>query len=552
MEFKEEIIKLLKKRTKLDEIKLEVPPSENLGDYSFPCFDLAKTLKKDPNKIAKELSEKIRSKNFRTENKGPYLNFFIDKNKLTKEVLNKILREKERYGSENIGKGKIVVIDMSSPNIAKPFGIGHLRSTIIGDVVRNLHVFLGYKVFRINHLGDWGTQFGKLIFAYKKWGNRKKLVKDPIKYLLGLYIKGNKEEYEEEGRRWFKKLEEGDKEALKLWKEFRELSLREFKKIYDLLNVNFESYAGEAFYNDKLNDAIKILQKRGIVTESEGALIVDLTQYGMPPLLLKKSDGATLYATRDIAAALYRKEKYKFSVAVYEVGSEQKLYFKQLFKTLEIAGFEWANKMVHVDHGLYLGEDGKKLSTRKGKVIFMEDILNEGVNKTKKIIQAKNPKLKNKDDISIKVAVSAIKYGDLKNDRTKDVIFNWDKFLDFNGETGPYIQYAHVRACSVLRKCKLVKDVDLSLLKEKSEIELVRHLKDFNDIVKSAAFEYKPHILAKYVYELAQKFNDFYEKVQILKSEEKIREARLVLVFSVRQVLKNGLNLLGIDALDEM
>jgi len=541
-EIKKELKRVLNRN-----VDLEIPKSPSLGDYAFPTFSLSKEFKKDPNEIAIELSKEVKG-DFRVEVRGGYLNFFVDKDKLAKETLSKVLKEKTKYGSTNLGGKKVIVIDMSSPNIAKPFGIGHLRSTIIGDALRNLYTFLGYRVVRINHLGDWGTQFGKLIFGYKKWGNIKRLLNDSIKYMLDLYVKSNKEAYEEEGRIWFKRLENGDKEALKLWKQFRELSLKEFKKIYRVLNVNFESYSGEAFYNDKLEETIKLLQNKCIVSESDGALIVDLKKYGMPPLLLRKSDGTTLYATRDIAAALYRKKKYRFSKAIYEVGSEQKLYFQQLFKTLEIAGFEWAKDLIHVDHGLYLGEDGRKFSTRKGKIVFMEDVLTEGINKAEKIIKEKNPKLENKEKIAEKIAVGAIKYGDLKNDRINDVIFSWNKFLDFNGETGPYIQYAYVRACSILKSAKLKMKIDYSLLNKKSEIELIKHLNEFPQIVKKAALEYKPHIVAKYVYDLAKIFNDFYEKIPVLKAENKLKNTRLALVFCVRQVLENGLNLLGIEA----
>ena len=546
LEIKKELERVLKRN-----IELEVPQNSALGDYAFPCFSLSKEFKKNPKDIAIELAGQIRG-DFRVEANNGYVNFFVNKNKLIKEVLAKILKEKNKYGGSDAGKGKVVIIDMSSPNIAKPFGIGHLRSTIIGDAIRNLYVFLGYKVVRINYLGDWGTQFGKLIFAYKKWGDKKQLVKDPIRYLLKLYVKSNKEEYENDGREWFKELENGNKEALSLWKQFRILSLKEFKKIYKILNVKFESYHGEAFYNDKLDDVVNLLQKKELLIESEGALIVDLKKYGMPPLLIQKSDGTTLYATRDIAAVLYRKAKYDFNKAFYEVGSEQKLYFRQLFKVLELIGFAWAKDCVHVDHGLYLGEDGRKFSTREGKVVFMDDILQDGIAKARKTIEEKNPRLKDKKNTAQKIAVGAIKYGDLKNDRVKDVIFNWEKFLDFNGETGPYIQYAHVRACGVLRKGRLKRNIDYLSLKDDCELELVKHLRVFSMIVKKTAEEYKPHIVAKYVYELACLFNDFYEKVPILKADDNIRNARLSLVFCVREVLKNGLKLLGIEAPDKM
>ena len=559
MDFKTALVDLLRKHLKKDVKDLiEIPPDPTLGDYAFPCFSLAKELKKNPNQIAQDLSKQIKA-DFLTkiETKGAYLNFFVDKTLLIQDVLTTVLQEKEKYGRSTLGKGKTVVIDMSSPNIAKPFGIGHLRSTIIGNALRNLLILQGYKVIRINHLGDWGTQFGKLIVAFKLWGDAKKLKKDPIPYLLDLYVKFHdvaekKPELEDEARAWFKKLEDGNKEALALWKTFKDLSLVEFKKVYKLLGVEFEAYSGEAFYNDQLESTIELIKKKGITEMSEGALIVNLEKYTMPPAILRKSDGATLYLTRDVAAALYRKKTYNFDTMLYEVGGEQKLHFQQLFKVLELLGYTWAKDCTHVDHGLYLGSDGKKFSTRKGKTVFMTDVLDETINLAKKIIQEKNPKLKNKDAVAQHVGVGAIIFGDLCNDRSRDILFDIDKFTSFEGETGPYLQYTHARLCSILRKKKLSAGKITYSLYDKTEQEIIKHLGRFSDILLDATHQYKPHILARYLLDLAQMINSFYVSHPVLQDDKDLEKARLALITAVKIVLSNGLGILGITSLEEM
>ncbi len=559
MDFHEAIAKLLQQLLKQDvRSLLETPPYPTLGDYAFPCFSLAKELKKNPNHIAQDLSKQIKA-DFLTkvEVKGAYLNFFVNKTLLTKDVLTKVLQEKEKYGRSSLGKGKTIVIDMSSPNIAKPFGIGHLRSTIIGNALRNLLTFQSYKVIRINHLGDWGTQFGKLIVAFQQWGDAKKLKKDPIPYLLQLYVKFHdvaekKPELEDDARAWFKKLEDGNKEALALWKTFKDLSLTEFKKVYKLLGVEFEAYSGEAFYNNQLDNTISLIKKKGITEMSEGALIVDLEKYTMPPAILRKSDGATLYLTRDVAAALYRKKMYKFDKMLYEVGTEQKLHFQQLFKVLELLGYSWAKDCIHIEHGLYLGDDGKKFSTRKGKTVFMTDVLDETITLAKKIIQEKNPKLKNKDVVAQHVGVGSIIFGDLCNDRSRDIIFDIDKFTSFEGETGPYLQYTHARLCSILRKKKLTDSKVKYELYDKAEQEILKQVGRFSDLLQDASKQYKPHLLARYLLDLAQMINSFYVSHPVLQDDKALEKARLALISSVKITLGNGLRLLGIVALEEM
>ncbi|MFH1072823.1 MAG: arginine--tRNA ligase [Nanoarchaeota archaeon] len=564
MDFKKEIAGLISQELKLkrEEIEslIEIPPDQAFGDYAFPCFSLAKQLRKNPLLIAEELSKKLSTNEFeKVEAKAGYLNFFVRRDILAREVLAAVFKEKAKYGTSQAGKGKTIVIDMSSPNIAKRFGIGHLRSTIIGNSLRHIFTAQGYKVIRVNHLGDWGTQFGNLITAFKRWGKEKELEKKPIHYLLSLYVKFHKEAeqdttLEDEGRLWFKRLEQRDKEALALWKKFRELSIEEFNKIYKTLGIEFESYAGESFYNDMLDDAIQEVKQRGLASMSEGALVIDLEKFGMPPALLKKADGATLYLTRDLAAAMYRHKSYKFSKLIYEVGSEQKMHFRQLFKVLELMGFSWAKDCVHVDHGLYLDTDGKKLSTRKGKTFFMEDIIQETSELALKIIKEKNPELKNKEKIAKQVAIAAILFGDLSNDRMNNIIFDLDRFLSFEGETGPYIQYTHARICSILRKYKKGTElkVDFSLLSDEKEKGIIKHLQEYPAVIQKAGDDYKPSYIARYLLELAQAVNDFYHTNPVLQAEDELKKARILLIDCVRDVLKSGLALLGIEAPEEM
>lgn len=548
MDFKEEVLKLLKKEVKNP--VLEIPPSRELGDYAFPCFSLAKEYKKSPNEIAKIISLKLKTNKYIKEIKssGSYVNFFINTNILAEETLNNILKEGDSYGKSSTGKKKTVVIDISSPNIAKPFGIGHLRSTIIGNSLSKIYSNLGYKVVKINYLGDWGTQFGRLIVGYKKFGSPKELKKNPIKHLLEIYVKANDEKYEQEARDYFKKLEQGDKEVIKLWKLFRDLSIKEFNKIYSLLGIDFDVISGESFYNKKMDNTIKELEKKKLLEKSEGALIVDLEKYNLGICIIQKSDGTTLYTTRDITAAVDRYTKYKFDKMLYEVGSEQKLHFQQVFKILGLLDYKWSSDCVHVVHGLYLDKEGKKFASRKGKVIFMEDILDETIKLAKKTINEKNPKLKNKDKAARKIAIAAIFFGDLKNNRIHNIVFDIEKFLDFEGSTGPYIQYTYARASSILRKARSKK----TKLKDLNnyEIALIDKLDLFRETIKSAANQNSPSIIANYTYELAQLFNEFYHKYPVIGSEE--QDTRLLIVQATRQVIKNSLNLLGIPVLEEM
>jgi len=551
---KEKIAKIISEKTKLKkemiEGLIEIPPSAEMGDFAFPCFILAKEMKKAPQQIASELAKEIKIKGLeKIEAKGPYLNFFVDRKSFALELVEKIVKEKEKFGSSNEGKGKTIAIDLSSPNIAKPFGIGHLRSTIIGNSIGCTYKKLGYKIVRINYLGDWGTQFGKLAVGYTKFGDEKKLKENPTKHLLEIYVKANAEEYEQEARDWFKKMEDGDKKALALWKKFREMSLKDFDKIYKVLGVKFEVLSGESEYNKKMDATVEEMRKKGILEQSEGAEVVNLEKFNLGVCLIKKSDGATLYATRDVTAAIDRYKKYKFFKMIYEVGQEQKLHFEQVFKILELMGYNFAKSCVHVYHGLYLDEDGKKFATRKGKTVFMENILEETLELAKKAIEQKNPKIKNKEEVARRVAIAAIFYGDLKNNRTNDMVFDIDKFVEFEGNTGPYLLYSYVRANSILKKVKSKGKIKVGKLEER-EIELVKKLGDFPTVVKDAAEKYNPALIAHYSYELAQIFNTFYHECPVLNSENE--EFRLALVRAFAIVMKSSLTLLGIETIDEM
>ncbi|MAG24782.1 arginine--tRNA ligase [Candidatus Pacearchaeota archaeon] len=554
---KDIIIKELSKHLPLSkkqiENLIETPPSSDLGDYSFPCFTLAKKQKSDPIKICQSLALKIKSKDFeKIEAKGPYINFFLDRNQITKSILEKIQKQKDTFGSSNIGKKKTAVIDMSSPNIAKPFGIGHLRSTIIGNSLAKTGEFQGYKIIKINYLGDWGTPFGKLIAGFKKFGSQAKLKKSPIKHLYEIYVKVNKsEDFDDIGKEWFNKLEANDKEAMKYWKKFRELSLKDFEKIYSLLNIKFDVISGESFYNDKMQATISDLKKKKLLTESEGAQIVDLSKHNLGVALIQKSDGATLYTTRDLTAAIYRKKKYKADCLVYEVGSEQKYHFKQVFKILKLLGHKWAEEAHHVDHGLYLDSDGKKFATRKGKTIFMEDILEETKSLAAKEISKRASLSKAElEKRALAVTRAAIFYGDLKNYRSNDMVFDIKKFIDFEGNTGPYLLYAYARARSILRKAKYKKSkVKINQVSDK-EKALILELSKFPQVVLQTCKQFAPNLIANYSYDIAQKFNEFYHAEKVIGSEEE--SFRLALVDSFSQVLKNSLNLLGIETLEKM
>lgn len=531
MKFKEKLEKEISKQLN-QSISLRGTPFPEFGDYAL--------FLKDPNKRLKSnLIEK-------TEVKGNYLNIFINKTKFIEEILKEINGD---YGNSNFGKNKTIVIDFSAPNIAKPFSIGHLRSTVIGNSLYNLHKILGYKLVGINHLGDWGTQFGKLITSYKKWGNETELENEPIKYLLSLYVKFHKEaesnpSLEDEARTEFRKLEKNNKDSVKLWKKFRDLSLKEFEKIYSLLDIKFDSYNGESFYKDMLEDSIEYVNTKTKTEYSDDALIIPLKGYNMPPLILKKSNESSSYHTRDIAAALYRLKTYKPEKIIYVVGSEQKLHFQQLFKVLELIG-EDKNKFIHVDFGLIRFPDGK-MSTRKGNVIFLEDVLNESISLAKKIIEEKNPNLKCKEDVARSVGIGAIIFGDLSNERTRSINFDWEKIISFEGETGPYIQYTHARICSILKKSELNNKINYKNYNQE-EFQLIKKLSEFPEVIKDSALKYKPNLLCNYLIQLSQLFNAYYAKYEIRTSKE-----RVFLISKIKQILATGLNLLGIEAPESM
>ncbi len=470
---------------------------------------------------------------------------------MAEKVLKDILKKEDLYGISEEGKGKKILIELSSPNIAKPFGIGHLRSTIIGNSIANIAEFSGYKTIRLNYLGDWGTPFGKIILGYKKFGSEKKLKENPIKHLLEIYVKINSsEKYEQEAREWFRKLEQGDKEALSYWQRFRELSMKEFTKIYATLKVKFDVISGESFYNKKMKAVIKEIEAKKLLSDSEGAKIVDLKGFGLGIVLITKSDGATLYATRDLTAAIERHKKYKFDKMIYEVGSEQKLYFQQLFKVLELIGYSWAKDCIHVSHGLYLDTDGKKFATRKGKTIFMEEIIKETKELAKKEIkQRESLPEKELEKRALAIARAAIIYGDLKNYRENDIVFDIKKFLAFEGDTGPYLLYTYARAKSILRKSNKKAGVSVKDLTEK-EKALILELAKFPETVKKANESLAPNLIANYSFNLAQKFNEFYHSDKVINSENEA--FRLQLVKASAQVLKNSLALLGIVALEKM
>lgn len=533
---------------------IEKPKFEYMGDMAFPCFELAKFFRKPPQSIALEISGKIDTSIFeKIEAVSGYVNVFLNKKKVSPIVIKQVLSQKNHYGDLNIGNNEVVTIDFSSPNIAKPFSMGHLRSTVIGNALALISEKCGYRPVRINHLGDWGTQFGKLIVAYKMWGNEEEVKQQPIKELLKLYVKfheeaDNEPRLEIEARSWFKKLEEADEEAIELWEWFREESLKEFSKIYDLMGIQFDSYQGEAFYNDKMDRVVQMLEKQNLLEKSEGALIVPLED--LPPCLIKKSDGTTLYATRDLAAAIYRQETYHFQKSLYVVGNEQSLHFKQFFAVLKKMGYHWQEGMHHVPFGMML-KDGKKMSTRKGKVVLLEEVLNDAIALALEDIKKKNPTLATKEEVARQVGTGAVIFHDLKNFRQNDIEFSVEDMLRFEGETGPYIQYTHARASSLLRKGEF-KEIDEVIGLEDAEAwTIITTLISFPDIIKRSIEEYDPSQVAKYVIELARSFNKYYSSVRIL-DDEGMKQARLSLVFAVKIVLEEGLRLLGIQAPEEM
>ncbi len=572
---------------------LEVPPNPEMGDLALPCFKLSRILKKSPVRIAEDLSAIVSKKGStedidRIEAVSGYLNIFLNKNVYIKKVLSEILKAGSSFGSSDIGRRKTVVIDYSSPNIAKPFHVGHLRSTSIGNSLYQIFAFMGYRCVGINHLGDWGTQFGKLIVAYKKWGSEHAVQENLIDELVALYVKFHKEaekdpSLNEEAREWFTRLEQGNEEARSLWRWFIDISMEEYKKVYDLLGVEFDAYTGESFYNDKMEPVIEELKEKNLLKESKGAMVVDLEKEGMPPCLILKTDGSTLYATRDITAAIYRKNTYHFDKCIYVTGVSQSLHFKQWFKVIEKMGYSWYKDLYHVPFGT-VSIGGEKLATRTGKVVLLDDILSRAIQKTRATIEEKNPDLENKEEVAKQMGVGAVIFSDLFSNRIKDVSFSWDEVLNFDGETGPYVQYTHARACSVLRRAEDGKtirtseetdpagksskaghemgcpgemtsksasadaDFDSSLLSSKEEYQLVRVLSAFPDKVKQALDDLEPSILTRYLVELAKEFNRFYHEHPILVKEKGLRKARLALVQATKATLATGLRLIGLHA----
>ena len=555
----EQIAKTVGEHLSVDEIvpMIEVPKYANQGDLAFPAFTLAKVLRKAPQAIASEIVEAVSDKHIaRAEAMGPYANFFLERSAFADEVLKEVLELGEHYGDWDYGQGRKVVIDMSSPNIAKPMSMGHLRSTVIGNAIANLEKKVGYEPIRINHLGDWGTQFGKLIEAYKLWGSEELVKADPIAELIKLYVRFHEEAeldptLDDKGRAWFKKLEDGDPEAVRLWEWFRSESLKEFNRVYDLLGVTFDSYNGEAFYNDKMDVVVDMLEDANLLKVDNGATIVDLEKYDLPPALIKKSDGATLYMTRDLAAANYRKNTYDFAKCIYVVGMEQSNHFKQLKAVLKELNLPWSENIVHIPFGL-ITLNGKKLSTRKGKIILLEGVLKEATELALKQIEAKNPSLENKEAVAHAVGVGAVIFHDLKNDRTNNFDFALEEVVQFEGETGPYVQYTHARAMSILRKANHTVDTQAAFsLTDDDAWEVLKLIENYPNVVRFAEEKCEPSAIAKFVINLAQAFNKYYAHTKVLVEDEAFN-SRIALVQTTASLLKQGLALLGVAAPDEM
>ena len=563
-----EIVRQITALTPLDAdavaLALTTPPNEGMGDFAFPCFALSKELKKKPNLIAEDLVGRIETNDCIREatTAGPYLNFFINGQAYVKWALDAVHAEQAAFGRCDMGAGKTVVVEYSSPNIAKHLGIHHVRTTMIGNALYKIHQALGYNVTGINFLGDWGTQFGILIAAYKKWGGPETLEGDAVANLNALYVRFSNEAKEtpalrDEGRAWFKKLEDGDAEAVDLWKKFREVSLAAFESVYERLDVKFDVISGESHYDQHMPETIARLEKSGLAKVDDGALIIDLKPYKMPPVLLRKSDGATLYDTRDIAAAEQRWATYHFAKMIYVVGGDQKLHFRQIFKALELMGCEWAKNCVHVDFGVIRikSENGvEKMSTRGGKIVMLKDVLAEAVSRVREAIERKNPELADKDGVAEAVGVGAVIFNDLKRQRGKDVDFDWDAVLSFEGETGPYVQYAHARTCSMLRKYgqPVADAADLSLLTEPEELALAKALANFNAAIRRAADTCEPCVVSQYLLDLCSRFSTYYHKHIVLGDDAALTAARVRLVDALRQVIANGLALLGLKAPEEM
>lgn len=562
---KEKIAELIAKNVEGIEIadilaSIEIPPRPEMGDYAFPCFRLAKVMRKAPNMIAADIKDQIGDVDFieRIDVAGAYLNFYIKKEIFVKTMIE--AANSENFGGSDLGKDQTICIDYSSPNVAKNFHVGHLRTTIIGNSLYKIHSKLGYNVVRINHLGDWGTQFGKLIVAYKAWGSKEAVEKDGISELMKLYVKFHEEadkrpELVDEARAWFNKMENGDEEALSIWQWFKDISLVEYKRTYNLLGMDFDYYLGESFYRDKCQAVVDRIKDAGLLKESEGAMIVDLSDYDMAPCIITKKDGSSIYATRDLAAIFYRKETYKFSKCLYVTGQEQKLHFAQVFKVVELLGNEWAkDQLIHIPYGL-VSLEGAKLSTRSGNIIYAEDILRDAIEKSLEIITEKSPNLPNKEDVAKKVGVGAVLFNDLYNQRIKDVSFSWDKVLNFDGETGPYVQYTHARCCSVVRMAETFDPsapVDYSLITEQDAIELLKEINRFPDVVKDAADKYEPSVVARFAVDVAQAFNKFYNSTRINVDDAALKNARVMLTYLTKNTISEALNLLGIEAPEAM
>jgi arginyl-tRNA synthetase len=540
---------------------LEVPQQSKMGDFALPCFKLSRTLRKAPNMIADDLKEKfpIDGSIKKVESVSGYLNFFIDKDSFIEATLKEIIEKGDKYGSSDMGGGKTICIDYSSVNVAKPLHIGHLSTTVIGHSLYKIYNFLGYKCVGINHLGDYGTQFGKLIVAYEKWGERDKVQESGVEELTRLYVKYHDEaekdpSLDDEARMWFKKIEDKDPAAIELFNWFQEITLKEVKEIYSMLGIEFDYYTGESFFTDKMQPIVDKLEETKLLVEDQGAKVVRLDDYDMPPCIIQRKDGASLYATRDMAAALYRKQTFDFAKCLYVVAYQQDLHFKQFFKVLDLAGYDWSTDLYHINFGMVSLEDGA-MSTRKGRVVLLKDILSRAVEKSASIIEEKNPELEDKENIARIVGVGATVFSALKNNRIKDIVFSWDKALNFDGETAPYVQYTHARCNSVLAKSTISLDgeIDFSTLQNDDAIALVTSLNEFKDIIQSAARRYEPSMITRHVVDVAQKYNKYYFDHRILDddSEEKNR-ARLMLTKASMQVIKTGLALIGIEAPNRM
>lgn len=561
MDYKMMVAQKIAEASELDVNKIrnliEVPPRTDMGDYAFPCFTLAKELRKAPAVIAQDLVQKINSDGIeRVEALGAYLNFFLDKGHFTGTIVREILAQGDAYGTGTTGQGQKILVEYSSPNIAKPFNVALMYTTCLGNALYRMYQSEGYDTVGINHLGDYGTQFGKLIYAYQQWGDEAALEEDPIKELLRIYVKFHDEAEKDptldaEGRRHFKNLEAGNEYEVGLWTRFKDLSLKDFQQIYDILDIRFDSLKGEAFYSDYIPAVLDELRTKHLLTESQGAQVVMLDEYNMPPAIILKSDGSTIYCTRDVTAAFYRKATYDFDKCLYVVGGPQALHFRQVFKVVELMGHEWAKDLIHVGFGLVKFQ-GMKFSTREGKVFYLTDLLKEAIQRARDIIEEKNPELDNKEEVARKIGIGGVKFLYLKNSRDKEIMFDLNEVLNFDGETAPYVQYTYARGKSILRKNPSTGEGDLTALSQKEEFELAKVLEAYHRVKNEALAKYEPSIFTRYILDVAKAFNKFYNNINISNSEESLRNARLKLVAATCQVLQNGLGLLGIDVVERM